>query len=351
MKALVKEKPEPGIVLKDVAEPALVPGHVIVRVKACGISGSEVARYRWAKIYHAGNPKDMTGVLPRIMGHEFAGIIAAVGKGVAGISEGDRVVVQCVVGCGCCASCDAGLPNHCLRRRMIGNDLDGGFAEFTSVPGNSIYTVPDGISLESIALLQPFAIATYALELAGIKPGDRVGVWGVGQIGMSIIQIVQLAGATVEFAVGRDRTRLQAARNIGAAHTVSVNDTDAGEFLRQKFGNDKVDVVFEVSGNVLAVTSSFPLLSKCGKVVVIGNPTEPLQIDLQQAVIDQLNILTVRAYSLSAWRRALILFGRVQGQQGALPIIRMPLTDGVRAFERAASGEGGAAKFVLSSFT
>ena len=347
MKALVKEKAEPGIVLRDVPEPALLPGHVIVRVKACGISGSEVSRYRWAKIYHAGGAKDMTRVLPRIMGHEFSGTIAAIGKGVAGIREGDRVVVQCVVGCGCCESCDAGLPNHCLRRIMIGNDMDGGFAEFASVPANSIYAVPDDVALESIALLQPFAIAAYAMELAGIKPGDRVGVWGVGQIGMSVIQIAQLAGATVEFAVGRDKMRLQAADSIGAAHTVSVNDTDAGEFLLKVFGNRRVDAVFEVSGNVLAVNSALCILKKRGKVVVIGNPTQTLHLDLQQAVMDQLNILTVRAYSLSAWRTALALFGRVQGQLGALPIIRMPLAEGVRAFERAASGEGGAAKFVL----
>lgn len=347
MKALVKEKPEPGIVLRDVPEPALMPGHVLVRVKACGISGSEVSRYRWASVYHAGRPKDMTRVLPRIMGHEFSGTIAAIGHGVEGISDGERVVVQCVVGCGGCEFCDAGLPNHCLRRIMIGNDRDGGFAEFAAVPASNVYAVPDNISLESAALLQPFAIATYALELAGIKPGCRVGVWGVGQIGMSVIQVARLAGATVEFAVGRDKARLQAACDIGAAQTVSINDADPGEFLLTRFGKDKVDVVFEVSGNVLAVTSALAILKKCGKVVVIGNPAEPLYLDLQQAVIDQLNILTVRAYSLSAWRTALTLLGRVQGQHGALPIIRLPLTDGVRAFERASTGQGGAAKFVL----
>lgn len=345
MKALVKEKPEPGIAFRDVPEPALLPGQVIVRVKACGISGSEVARYRWTNAYHAGRPKDMTRVLPRIMGHEFSGTIAAVGKGVEGVSEGDRVVVQSVVGCGCCESCDAGLPNHCNRRITIGNHVDGGFAEFTTVPANNVYVVPDGISLEAVALLQPFAIATYAIEVAGIKPGDRIGIWGVGQIGMSIIQVAQLAGATVEFAVGRDKTRLQAAHDIGAANTVSANETDPGEFLLRAFENRKLDVVFEVSGNVLAVNSALSVLKKRGKVVVIGNLREPLHVDLLQAIMDQLNILTVRTYSLSAWRRALALFGRVQGQHGALPVSPVPLADGVRAFERAAAGEG--LKFVL----
>ena len=112
MKALVKERPEPGIVYRDVPEPPLKPGQVIVHVRACGISGSEVSRYRWTSAYHAGRAKDMTRLLPRIMGHEFSGTIAALGPGVSGVSEGDPVVVQSVIGCGRCDSCDAGLPNH-----------------------------------------------------------------------------------------------------------------------------------------------------------------------------------------------------------------------------------------------
>ena len=115
MKALIKERPEPGITYRDVPDPELKPGHVIVRVKSCGISGSEIARYRWTDAYHAGGAKDMSRQLPRIMGHEFSGTIAAVGPGVA---TGDPVVTQSVIGCGGCESCDAGLPNHCLLPRV-----------------------------------------------------------------------------------------------------------------------------------------------------------------------------------------------------------------------------------------
>ncbi len=345
MKALVKEKPEPGIVFKDVPDPAVLPGQVVMRVKTCGIAGSEVARYRWTDAHHAGRPKDMTRLLPCIMGHEFSGTITAVGKGVVGIMEGDRVVVQSVVGCGRCESCDAGFPNHCNRRRSIGVHLDGGFAEFTAVPANNVYSVPDGVSLEAIALLQPFAIGAYAIEVAGIKPGDRIGVWGVGQVGVSIIHNAQLAGASVEFAVGRDPKRLNAVRSIGVANTVSANETDPGVFLSKMFGEHKVDAVFEASGNVLAINSALSILKKRGKVVAIGNLRELLHVDLLQAIMDQISILTIRTYSLSAWRRALALIGRVQGQQSVLPVISVPLADGVRAFERAADGEG--VKFML----
>ena len=215
MKALVKEAPRHGIALRDVAMPIVKPGWVLVKVRACGISGSEVNRYRWTNAYDAGRPKDMTRQLPRIMGHEFSGTVAGLGAGVAGLREGDPVVIQSVIGCGACESCDAGLPNHCDRRITIGVHADGAFAEYTTVPAANVYPAPPGVSLENVALLQPFAIAAYALEIGGVRPGDRIGVWGVGAIGVSIIQQALLTGINVEFAVGRDRDRVHGVGELG----------------------------------------------------------------------------------------------------------------------------------------
>ncbi|MGZ9079909.1 MAG: zinc-dependent alcohol dehydrogenase [Burkholderiales bacterium] len=345
MKALVKEHPGPGIALRDVPVPVLKPGWVLVKVRACGISGSEVNRYRWTNAYDAGRPKDMTRQLPRIMGHEFSGVIAAVGEGVSDKLEGVPVVVQSVIGCGGCESCDAGLPNHCDRRMTVGVHADGGFAEYATVPAANVYAVPVGVSLEDVALLQPFAIAAYALEIGGVKPGERIGVWGVGAIGVSIIQQALIGGATVEFAVGRDKARLQAVQNLGVLNTFSAHDGDPANLLSEHFGERKLDVIFEVSGHTPAINSALAVLKKRGRMVLIGNLKEPFQGDLLQAVMDQLNILTVRTYSLNAWRRALALIPRVQEQRGALPVERVPLEAGVSAFERAAAGEG--SKFIL----
>lgn len=345
MKALVKETPEPGIAYRDVPDPLLQPGHVIVRVKACGISGSEVSRYRWTNAYHAGRPKDMTRLLPRIMGHEFSGTIAAVGPGVSGISEGDPIVVQSVIGCGACDSCDAGLPNHCNRRVTIGVHADGGFAEYCAVPSANVYPIPAGVALENVALLQPFAIAAYALEVGGVGPGDRIGVWGVGAIGVSIIQQAIIGGATVEFAVGRNAGRLEAARSLGVLNIISASAMNAPQRLLEMFGKQKLDAIFEVSGHTPAINSALTLLKKRGRVVLIGNLKEPFHADLLQAIMDQLSIRSVRTYSLSAWRRALALIPRVQAQHSAIPVERVPLAEGIRTFERAAAGEG--VKFVL----
>ena len=161
-------KADGSLVVESVPAPHPEPGEVVLRVRDCGICGSDLhaAAHPWQL------PPDS------IMGHEFSGTIAAVGAGVSGIAEGDPVVVQSVIGCGGCDSCDAGLPNHCGRRVTIGVHADGGFAEYCAVPAANIYAVPPGVSLEAVALLQPFAIAAYALEVGGVGPGDRIGVWG-----------------------------------------------------------------------------------------------------------------------------------------------------------------------------
>jgi threonine dehydrogenase-like Zn-dependent dehydrogenase len=347
MKALVKEKPERGIALREIPLPELRPGWVLVKMRACGISGSEINRFRWTNAYDAGRPKDMTRQLPRIMGHEFSGYIAALGPGVVGLSEGDAVVVQSVIGCGACEHCDAGYPNHCNRRITLGVHADGGFAEYCAVPAPNVYPVPEGVAMEDVALLQPFAIAAYALEVAQMRPADRIGVWGVGAIGASIIQQAGLGGGIVEFAVGRDKDRLDAVRKLGARQAFSALDGDPAPRLAEQFARRKLDIIFEVSGHTPAINASLGLLKKRGRVVLIGNLKEPFEGDLLQAIMDQISILTVRTYSLSAWRRALALLPLARGERDVLPVEYVPIEDGVAAFERAAANAG--KKFVLTA--
>lgn len=344
MKALVKENPEPGIALRNVPVPELKPGHALVKVAACGISGSEINRFRWTPAHNAGQPKDMTRQLPRIMGHELSGTVSDKAADVA-IDIGVPVVVQPVVACRNCEYCDLGLINHCDRRITLGVHRDGGFAEYIAVPAENLYPVPPGIALEDIALLQPFSIAAYALETGGVRPGDRIGVWGVGAIGVSIIRQAIFAGAQVAFAVGRAKNRLEAVERLGVQRTFSALDGDPVQPLADIFATEKLDVIFEVSGHTPAINSAFSLLKKRGRIVLIGNLGAPFQGDLLRAITQQQSILTVRTYSLGAWRHALKVFPNVPGRGDALPVEYVNLDDGVRAFEQAAANPG--KKFVL----
>jgi threonine dehydrogenase-like Zn-dependent dehydrogenase len=340
MQALVKETPTPGIALREVQIPEPQAGWAIVKVAACGISGSEIDRFRWTDAYNAGRAKDMTRLLPRIMGHELSGVVSSRARDVTNVAEGTPVVVQPVIGCGACQSCDLGYPNHCDRRTTLGVHADGGFAEYVAVPAANLYPLPPDVSLREIALLQPFAIAAYALAIGRVRAGDRIGIWGVGAIGVSIIQQALFAGARVEFAVGRDRSRLGAVEALGVKHTLSALDGDPASSLSDRFARDPLDVVFEASGHTAAINSALALLKKRGRVVLIGNLKDPFQGDLLPAIMNQQSLLTVRTYSLSAWRRAMRLFAEVRRRGDAIPVEYAALRDGVAAFERAAANPG-----------
>ena len=282
----------------------------------------------------------MTRLLPRIMGHELSGVVLSTARDVTDVAEGTPVVVQPVIGCGACESCDLGYFNHCNRRITLGVHADGGFAEYIAVPAANLYPLPADVSLREIALLQPFAIAAYALEIGQIRAGDRIGVWGVGAIGVSIIQQALFAGARVEFAVGRDKRRLCAVKALGVAHTLSALDGDPTVPLSDRFANDRIDIVFEASGHTAAINSALALLKKRGRVVLIGNLKDAFQGDLLSAIMNQQSILTVRTYSSSAWRRALGLFPEIRRRGDAMPVEYAALRDGVEAFERAAANPG-----------
>lgn len=340
MQALVKETPTPGIVLREVPLPEPRAGWAIVKVVACGISGSEINRFRWTDAYNAGRAKDMTRLLPRIMGHELSGVVSSAARDVTNLAEGTPVVVQPVIGCGACESCDLGYPNHCDRRITLGVHADGGFAEYIAVPAANLYPLPPDVSLREIALLQPFAIAAYALEIGQVRAGDRIGVWGVGAIGVSIIQQALFAGARVEFAVGRNKSRLQAVKALGVNHTFSALDDDPILSLSDRFANDRIDVVFEASGHTAAINSALALLKKRGRVVLIGNLKDPFHGDLLSAIMNQQSLLTVRTYSLGAWRRSMGMFAEVRPRGDAIPVEYAALSDGVEAFERAAANPG-----------
>ena len=120
MRALVKTRAGPGLDLLQVPDPVPGPDEVVIRVEAAGVCGSDVARFVWTRNYDAGAAKAMTDDLPRIMGHEFAGVVDALGPDVTGVRVGDRVGVMNILGCGRCAACHRGMPNVCVERRTIG---------------------------------------------------------------------------------------------------------------------------------------------------------------------------------------------------------------------------------------
>ena len=266
------------------------------------------------------------------MGHEFSGTVIGLGAGVAGLREGDPVVIQ---------ECDRlrrvrvvrrWFADRCKKPRItIGVHADGVRRIHYHLCGKCISS-PPGVSLENVALLQPFAIAASCARNRRCAPGRSHRRVGCRRDRVSIIQQALLVN--VEFAVGRDRDRVHGVGELGA-RTYSAYDCDPASVLPERLENANSMRFWSAA----AIRRHGTLIAEETRhVVLVGNIRSFMAICLQQ-IMDQISILTVRTYSLNAWRRALALIPKVQAYRSGLPVEPVPLTEEGEAFERAAAGE------------
>jgi len=325
----------------DAPDPAPGPGEVLIRVRASGVCGSDVARYVWSRNYEAGAAKDMTEDLPRILGHEFAGEVVGVGEGVDTFAAHDRVVVQNILGCGRCPQCHRGMPNVCDNRRTIGVHRDGGYAELCAVPEVNCSLIGDDISFHLAAALQPFAVATNAVHLAEIEPGARVIVWGLGPIGLATAAAARERGAAIVLGLDVSPVRLAEAEAFGIP-TLDVGKGDTATALLANIGARSIDAAFEAAGAPESVAATLPVLRKSGPMVLIGNMRERIDVDLMPLIMDQQRLIGARSYSLEMWDVAV----RTIGPSGFETTLgeEVSIDDAIERFEKAAAGKG-------SSFT
>jgi threonine dehydrogenase-like Zn-dependent dehydrogenase len=290
--------------LLDVPDPRPEQGEVLLRVGAAAVCGSDVARYAWTRNYEAGGAKAMGADLPRIMGHEFAGTVEELGPGVTSLAVGDRVVVQNILACSRCAECDRGLPNLCRERRTLGVHRDGGYAELVVVPERNATPMPDGMDMHLAAGLQPFAVATYAVQRADLRPGDRILVWGLGPIGLAVILAARLRGVETALALDRVPVRLVGAGRMGIP-AADAGDGDPAGVVERAIGRRSVDAVFEAAGAPEVIPASLPILRKDRPMILIGNLRANVDADLMPLIMDQQRLVGTRSYSLEAWSIAL----------------------------------------------
>ena len=239
------------------------PGEVLLRVTAVGLCGSDLHWYEEASIGDARLSR------PLILGHEFAGVIAD------GPRSGQRVAADPAVDCGRCAPCLEGRGNLCLAMRFAGHgSTDGALRSLMAWPERLLTPIPDSIGDDEAAVLEPLGVALHALDLASVAPGARVGVYGCGPIGLLLVQLARLAGASAVVATDRLGHRVAAARALGATDAFAV-DADAGSSVsaaRLLAREQAVDVAFEVSGSDEALADAIAAVRPGGRVVIIGIP-------------------------------------------------------------------------------
>ena len=271
----------------DMPTPEIGDDDVLVRVRACGICGSDIHGYDGS-----------TGrrIPPLVMGHEAAGVIEQVGRGVQGFEPGQRVSFDSTVSCGTCHFCRRGQINLCDNRTVLGVSCGdyrrhGAFAEYVAVPSRILYKLPDSLPFERAALIEAVSVAVHAVSRHVPKPDDTVVVVGAGMIGLLVIQVLKAKGPKDIVAVDLDPRKLALAQRMGATRTLNPKDNDLQAAVRGLTGGRGADVSFEVVGHGDTVLSAIRSLRKGGTIVLVGNLSPTVELPLQEVVSRELSVL------------------------------------------------------------
>ncbi len=315
--------------LHDEGEPVAADDEFMLRVTAVGICGSDMHWYDTAGIGDARLDR------PLVLGHEFAGIIAA------GDRQGQKVAVDPAIACRECRHCLEGNPNFCDNLRFAGHGaVDGALQEAMCWPKCLVHRLPDDVTDIEGALLEPLGVALHALNLGCVHPGMSVGIFGCGPIGLMLVQLARAAGATRIIATDRLSHRLDAAREFGATHVIRVDEGQDEAQIAAAAGRHGVDLAFEAAGDNDAVESAIGAARPGGKVILIGIPDDDrTQFSASVARRKGLTLKLVRRMK-HTYLRAIRLVQSNVVDVSALVTHRFPLAEYRAAFETARKREG-----------
>ncbi len=327
MLALVKTEQGPGHVkLMDVAEPEPGPGEIKIQVAATGVCGTDL---------HILHGQAFAVVPPVIMGHEFAGTVAAVGAGVTAWAVGDRVTAEPPARtCGMCEYCQTGLPALCADRRSLGSGVNGAFAACVVAPAHRVHRVPEGVDFLSGALAEPTACCVHAVvEQGHVSAGDVVLVAGPGPIGLLTAQVARAQGAAVLLVgTAEDEERLSIGRELGIDVVLAAGREEVLGAVARLTAGRGADAVFECAGAGAAVRTCLEAARKRGHYVQVGLLARPIEMDFGQVVTKEVKVTGSFGSTYTSWERALELMA--SGKVRARPLITadLPLTQWEEGF-------------------
>ena len=338
MKALVLTAPS-QLEFTDFPKPIPADDEVLLRIHACGICGSDI--HGWDGSTGRRRP-------PLIMGHEAAGEIVAVGPRVESWRLGDRVTFDSTISCGACPYCARGEVNLCDHRRVVGvapveYRQHGAFAEFLAVPARILYALPNGLTYQQAAMVEPVSIAIHAVQRVRLAPNATAVVVGAGMIGLFVIQALRWAGASRIIAVDLADNRLALARELGATDTLRSDLMEVPAEVARLTGGNGADVALEVVGVSATLNLAIGSVRRGGCVVLVGNLAAKTDFPLQAVVTRE---LTLHGTCGSAGEYPLCLDLIARGVIRVEPMISAvaPLVDGAAWFEKLSAKDG--AKFM-----
>jgi L-iditol 2-dehydrogenase len=304
--AVVQYALEPmAVELRDIAVPEIGDTDVLLRVGAVSVCGSDV--------HQCYNTHSWPVNLPVVLGHEFAGTVATLGRAVAGFREGDRVVSETAAEvCGVCMLCRTGRYNLCPTRKGFGYGINGAMATYVKVPARCLHAIPDSLPFELACLAEPHSVAYNAMCInSTIRPGDAVVVLGPGPIGLLCARMAALAGADPLIVVGlsADAARLETARELGATHVVNAQQENVDEIVRS-LSPLGADLVCDASGASRPLDVALGLTRPDGQVTKVGWSPDLVPVNLNPLVQKNIRLQGSFSHNFPIWERVVHLLDR-----------------------------------------
>jgi L-iditol 2-dehydrogenase len=336
MRALVFDGPG-EMPLREHPDPSPAAGEVVVAVRAAGICGSDVHGFLGA------TGRRRVGV---VMGHEASGDVVDVGPGVRSVRAGDRVILRSILTCGRCERCRRGQSNLCQERQGMGMHFDGAYAERIVVPESLLLAMPDTLSYEDGALVEPLAVAMHAVNITSFNLMDFIVVVGAGPIGLLTLLAARLRGAGSIVITDRSAHRLAVARSLGADLTIDVTAQDPVDLVLAATDGRGADAVLEAVGIGATAVQSLRVARSGGQVTWIGNSAPTAELPMQELVTRELTLRGSYGFreefeqAADALAAGMIDVGRI--------IERLaPLDEGSDLFRELGAGELDAVKVIL----
>lgn len=327
--------------LTKMPKPEIGPDEILVRVRACGICGSDV---------HGFDGSTGRRIPPLVMGHEAAGEVAAAGSNVHDLRRGDRVTFDSTIYCGQCFHCLRAEVNLCERREVLGVSpgpyrRHGAFAEYVAVPRRIVYRLPDSLTYEQAALIEAVSVAVHAVGLGPQNPQSAVVV-GTGMIGVLAVQALRAAGCNHLIAIDVDDARLDQSVRLGATAAINSRTSDAAALVRDMTDGRGVELAVECVGATDPIRTAIACVRKGGAVTLVGNIAPTIELPLQEVVTRQIRLQGSCASS-GEYPRSIELMASGVIQVDSLISAVAPLAEGPSWFDRLYRREGNLMKVIL----
>lgn len=336
MKAAVFTAAHRPLDVIDVPTPVAGAGQALIKVAGCGLCHTD--------LHYVDHGVETFKKPPLILGHEIAGTVTALGPSTNGKSRaavGDRVLVPSVLSCGHCSFCRQGRENLCANLTMLGNNIDGGYAEYVVVPVAELVPVPDELKLEQVCVVADALSTPYhAVKHRGkVRVGDTVAVVGCGGVGLNLVQCAVVSGARV-IAIDLNDQRLATARALGAAETINPATVERADKLVRSLTSGGVDVAFEAIGTPKTIELAFGLLKRGGRLCVVGYSAEPVTLSAARLMYYELEVAGSLGCGAGEYPEIINLVR--EGKLRLDPIVSgtVPLSDINEGLDRLRHGEG-----------